>query len=162
VPLSADLVQRLRVRRDALDGKVVRLPGTHDDRLVFPASDGKPQLYHNWYHRKWQPLCKRASVTGHPHQLRHAFATMLIQAGESAATVSELIGHANGAFTMKVYADSWPAAVAAAGEKVHGLLFAESGSSLVANPPSDGQLLEFSGGAGADQQHAHQLPLSST
>ena len=151
IPLAADMVRRLRERKAALDGDVPRLPGP-DDRLVFSRDGGKPLDYDNWRDRRWQPLCKAAGVTGTFHMLRHAFATALIQAGESAPTVARLVGHARPSFTMDVYADAWPDAVSGAGEKVHGLLLSESGSSLVADAPADDsirvQVLDESGAPG--------------
>lgn len=133
IPLPAALVRLLETRKGEIDGSVARLPAG-DDRLVFPAANGQPLDYRNWTRRKFDPVLKAAGVEGTPHMLRHAYATALIQSGESAPTVAALIGHSKPSFTMNVYADAWPAAVSGAGEKVQGLLFGSSGSKVVAPP----------------------------
>jgi integrase len=40
------------------------------------------------------------------HDLRHTFATLAIQAGVDVKTVSVILGHANAAMTLNVYADA--------------------------------------------------------
>jgi integrase len=65
---------------------------------------------------------KRIPFAGTFHQLRHAYATALIQAGENAKTVQTLMGHHSVAFTMDQYADAWPEQVASAGEAAARLL----------------------------------------
>jgi integrase len=151
IPISVALAKLLRAHRAELDGKVTRLPGS-DDRLVFSAPGGAVLDYHNFRDRRWSPLCKAAGVTGTFHMLRHSFATALIQSGESAPTVAKLVGHARPSFTMDVYADAWPDAVSAAGEKVAALLFADSGSKTVAEPNAkaskSAQLIDVSGAPG--------------
>jgi len=61
---------------------------------------------------------KRVTVAGTPHMLRHSYATALIQSGENAKTVQNLMGHHGVAFTMDEYADAWPEALSNAREKV--------------------------------------------
>ena len=141
VPLPAELLTQLTARFAALNGNVVRLHG-NDERLVFLAPEGGPIDYHNFRDRVWLPLLERTkpdpkhpnrvAVTGTFHQLRHSYATALIQSGENAKTVQTLLEHHSVAFTMDQHADAWPDAIAGSGEKVSGLLFATSGSKTVA------------------------------
>jgi integrase len=42
------------------------------------------------------------------HSLRHAFATRLIEAGENAKIVADLLGHSNVSFTLNTYAHALP------------------------------------------------------
>jgi integrase len=150
LPLPGQLVGLLRARKAAHDGKVARLPGAPDDRLVFPGEVAQPLDYRNWTRRHFDKVAKAAGVKGTPHMLRHFYATALIQAGESAPTVAKLLGHASAAFTMAVYADAWPSAVSGAGEKVHGLLFGNSGHKTVPKPAArhrrKSQVTELIGG----------------
>jgi site-specific recombinase XerD len=99
---------------------------------VFTAPDGGPLDHKNFHPRVWVPLVQRAGLTGHPHMLRHSYATALIQAGENAKTVQTLMGHHSVAFTMDRYADAWPEQIAGAGEAAARLLLPTSGSKTVA------------------------------
>ena len=42
------------------------------------------------------------------HALRHAYASLLIAAGESVKVVSERLGHTNAAMTLNVYSHLFP------------------------------------------------------
>jgi len=63
-----------------------------------------------------EPRCYRKSIHGylkkasvhqaHPHMLRHTFATTCLQAHCDIKTLSELLGHANAAITLKRYVHS--------------------------------------------------------
>jgi integrase len=44
------------------------------------------------------------------HSLRHFYASVLIEAGESVRVVAEYLGHADPGFTLRVYAHLFPAA----------------------------------------------------
>lgn len=155
IPLPSALTGLLKARYAVLNGNVVRLG--EDRRTVFEAPEGGPLDYSNWRIRRWLPLLKatapdeaqpkRKPVAGSPHQLRHSYATALIQAGENAKTVQTLMGHHSVAFTMDQYADAWPEALSNAGEKAAGLLFAATGSKTVADAPEksadESQVIEF-------------------
>jgi integrase len=43
------------------------------------------------------------------HALRHFYASVLIDAGESVKAVAEYLGHADPGFTLRVYAHLFPA-----------------------------------------------------
>jgi integrase len=52
----------------------------------------------------WIPLLTRAGLGYRkPHTLRHTFASMLIQAGESLAYVEEQLGHSSITITVDTY-----------------------------------------------------------
>lgn len=42
------------------------------------------------------------------HALRHFYASVIIDAGESASAVAEYLGHADPGFTLRVYAHLFP------------------------------------------------------
>jgi integrase len=51
-------------------------------------------------------ICKNADVTGdhvHPHSLRHSFAHMLLDSGNSTEIVSKIMGHSDSSTTSKFY-----------------------------------------------------------
>jgi len=66
----------------------------------------------------WTPLLRKAKVKYRPpKQLRHTFATIAILSGENIYWVSKMLGHADPAFTMRVYY-RWMEKVAEEGGKL--------------------------------------------
>jgi integrase len=58
----------------------------------------------------WRPAVKRAGLVGvGMHELRHAYASLLIAAGQSVKVVSDRLGHSNVAMTLNVYSHLFPA-----------------------------------------------------
>ena len=60
----------------------------------------------------WRPAVKAAGLvpsraTG-MHQLRHTYASMLLDGGVSIRAVSEYLGHADPGFTLRTYAHLMP------------------------------------------------------
>jgi integrase len=79
------------------------------DGYVFTAPSGEP-----WTRGTFGPVWRTArKAAGLPeagmHDLRHAFASILISAGQSVKVVSERLGHSNAAMTLNVYSHLWPA-----------------------------------------------------
>jgi integrase len=56
------------------------------------------------------------------HDLRHAFATLMIESGEDLGTVSRILGHADFATTADVYAHLTPAMLDRAAERMDAIL----------------------------------------
>lgn len=82
------------------------------DELVFTSRETKP-LNRNYYNRGiWRPALIGAGVepgAGYGmHALRHFYASVLIDAGESVKSVAEYLGHADPGFTLRVYAHLFP------------------------------------------------------
>lgn len=75
-------------------------PGTG---LVFPAGDG--YMSHGVFKNLWRRYSEATGVTCTPHQLRHAYATMLYEAGDkvSMEDAQYLLGHANLQTTADIY-----------------------------------------------------------
>jgi integrase len=81
-------------------------------KLIVTTSDG------NAYHRNsfnsdvWRPARERVGIPAARengmHALRHYFASVLLDAGESIKAVSEYLGHASAAFTLRVYTHLMP------------------------------------------------------
>jgi integrase len=69
------------------------------DDLVFTSDAGKPVNRH-LIGRAWRLAAKRAGVPGaHFHDLRHYYATLMIEAGLSDRTIGMLLGHSTAAVT---------------------------------------------------------------
>ncbi len=67
--------------------------------LVFPAATGQPL---NNVQSAWEAVLKAAKVTAFRfHDLRHTFASRLVQAGVDLNTVRELLGHADLKMTLR-------------------------------------------------------------
>ncbi len=78
--------------------------------FVFSDEDGAPLRHDGFTRVYWRPAVKAAGLVGTGmHQLRHAYASALIGAGQSVKVVSERLGHSNAAMTLNVYAHLWPA-----------------------------------------------------
>ena len=88
---------------DELGGHVGR---RHDGFVVH--RDGEPVNYNDFGYW-WRKAAKAADVpTMRYHDLRHAFASMLISAGCSVKAVQHALGHASAATTLNIYSHLWP------------------------------------------------------
>ena len=76
-------------------------PGTGP---VFPWEDGG-YLTDRQLMRRWEKYQKLTGVECTPHQLRHAYATMLFEADIDAKDAQYLLGHAQLSTTMDIYTD---------------------------------------------------------
>ena len=109
---------------------VVQSPKTENSNREIPLPKSLvrvlKQLSKNFSSEAWflsgneqkpvEPRCYRKSIHGylkkasvhqaHPHMLRHTFATTCLQAHCDIKTLSELLGHANAAVTLKKYVHS--------------------------------------------------------
>jgi integrase len=94
--------------------------------LVFTSRKGTPLHSRN----VTQDLQRHLERLGLPrqrfHDLRHAFATVLIEDGEELGVVSRILGHSQYATTADVYAHLTPAMLDRAAARMDGLLGAES------------------------------------
>lgn len=81
-----------------------RLPG----HLVFHNSDGKALWYRNWRSRVFDPACASAGLDITIHNLRDTAASLAIASGASVVAVARLLGHENGATTLRHYAGLFP------------------------------------------------------
>jgi integrase len=108
VPLTDDLLAALL---DWMDHHPARCTMTHkkgskcEGDLLFSDDDGTVLDYSHWEKYVWRAAVK-ASKVGHTriHDLRHTFASWLIQAGRPLEEIGDLLGHASYATTQR-YAD---------------------------------------------------------
>lgn len=84
-----------------LDVLAEQLPDGRPDDFVF-SPDGQP--YHSSrLTRAWKKYCEDTGVSCTPHQLRHAYATMLYEAGIDRKDAQSLMGHADITTTENIY-----------------------------------------------------------
>jgi integrase len=80
--------------------------------LVFRTREGNPITRNTFNHHTWKPALVAADVepmrANGMHALRHFYASVLIDAGESVRAVADYLGHADPGFTLRVYAHLFP------------------------------------------------------
>ena len=72
--------------------------------LVFPNSNGE-YLSKKQFEWQWRLYTEETGITSTPHQLRHAFATMLFEADIPPEEMQILLRHAQLSTTMDIYTD---------------------------------------------------------
>jgi integrase len=83
-----------------------------DDGLIFTSREHKPltRTYYNPY--IWKPALVAADVeptrANGMHALRHYFASVLLDAGESIRALADYLGHSDPGFTLRVYTHLMP------------------------------------------------------
>lgn len=101
VHLTSRVVNELRAWRLASS------PNSLD--LVFPTPRGLPQKSRSQFYKVWKSACKSAGLTGlDPHDMRHAFATWSLAAGENVKRVADQMGHEKPSITLDTYAHLLP------------------------------------------------------
>lgn len=94
----------------------------HDLDLIFTNAAGEP-LRPSTTSTAFSTRAAKAGFVGlRFHDLRHAHATLLLMAGIPLHVVSRRLGHADEAFTLKVYASVIPAQARGAADAFAGLM----------------------------------------
>lgn len=123
VELPPGLVSQLREHKLASGN-----PG--GDELVF-SEDGEVLEPKQWMERLWKQALRggglRESLRW--HDLRHTFASLLLDQGESVKLVQSQLGHASGQITMDIYAHLMPEAGAGAAKRLE--------VSIIGNPTGE-------------------------
>lgn len=105
VKLGATAMAALRVQRDRIAfDKATYVEGYAEHGLAFPSRTGTPMSASNLNHRFKEAL-KRAGLPDRyrVHDLRHAAATAMLQAGIHPKVASERLGHASVSITLDLY-----------------------------------------------------------
>ncbi|MER5867641.1 tyrosine-type recombinase/integrase [Kitasatospora sp. NPDC002040] len=128
VPLPGAVVKALQAQMESFEPVPVTLPMRTPDgpkvtfRLLFSNSAGGPVWRSNFNIQDWKPALAAAGLipvpkAGQPHAsarehgmhaLRHFYASVLLDAGESIRAVSDYLGHSDPALTLRVYAHLMP------------------------------------------------------
>ena len=101
---------------------------------VFASLAGTPLNFSN-VGKAFKRILKGAGLPGHfsPHCLRHTYASLLLQQGESPAYVQEQLGHASIELTVGTYGKWLRKGDASIVDRLDDPGFSESGSKVVAN-----------------------------
>ncbi|WP_426510451.1 tyrosine-type recombinase/integrase [Dactylosporangium sp. McL0621] len=115
------MARALKAHLEAFPARLVTLPWENPDSttlvavpLVLTNQDGGATHRCTFERAHWQKALKRAGVErgsdreNGSHALRHFYASSLLHAGESIRAVSEYLGHANPAFTLRIYTHLMP------------------------------------------------------
>ena len=96
---------------DAPDRRQLLARKPNDRGLVFPSPRGALLNDDNFRHRVFAPAVRRTKLTGFRfHDLRHTFASLLLQNRESPAYVKEQMGHHSIKVTVDIYGHLVPGA----------------------------------------------------
>jgi integrase len=90
-------------------GEHIRLQVPHGepDRWLFPG-EGEHPLHQNSVGYLWRKAREAAGVDYRLHDLRHFYASGLINAGCDVVTVQRALGHSNPSVTLNTYGHLWP------------------------------------------------------
>ncbi|HEY3007900.1 MAG TPA: site-specific integrase [Micromonosporaceae bacterium] len=106
-PTKYQLCSKQRVRQ--VEERLAAGEMWQDHGLVFATTIGTPLEPRN-VNRRFEELRKAAGLEWlHLHDLRHAFATFLLDQGEDLRTVMELLGHSTIRLTADTYGHVLPA-----------------------------------------------------
>ena len=124
IELGAGTVGALRSHRKRQLEERVRSAGLWENHdLVFCQKDGRPIRRRN-LEREFYKLLRRAGLPKITfHGLRHTCASLMLLNNTSAKVVSEMLGHADVAFTLKVYSHVLPGMQRNAADGMDEMLF---------------------------------------
>lgn len=114
VPLAASVRDALAAHLAAYPAVPVTLPDESDDDrpITVDLVCGQPMNRNNFNRKVWAPTLRQAGVPAARdngmHALRHFFASVLLDAGESIKAVSEYLGHTDAGFTLRTYTHLMP------------------------------------------------------
>ncbi|KKD04315.1 tyrosine-type recombinase/integrase [Streptomyces sp. WM6386] len=128
VPLPSSVAAALRAHMDEYKPVEVTLPWRRPDgpmasaRLLFTNTANGVAWRSNFNIQDWKPALAAAGLIAEAdekgryesarehgmHALRHFYASVLLDAGESIKAVSQYLGHADPALTLRVYAHLMP------------------------------------------------------
>ncbi|MCA1704359.1 MAG: site-specific integrase [Actinobacteria bacterium] len=119
VPLPANVLRAITEHLTIFPAARVTLPWeepdgeTHTLYLVLTDDRELPWWRQTFNSVMWQPSLRRAGVPGGnredgTHALRHYYASVLLDGGESIKAVSEYLGHSDPGFTLRTYTHLMP------------------------------------------------------
>ena len=118
IPLPNSVRDALAAHLAAYPARSVTLPwdttegGPVTVELIVTTPDGNVLQRNNFNRAVWAPALRAAEVESSRgngmHALRHFFASMLLDAGESIKAVSDYLGHSDAGFTLRTYTHLMP------------------------------------------------------
>jgi integrase len=123
-----------RHRKEQLERRVLLGEAWADLDLVIERGDGEP-FPPDSLSRDWYRLVRRIGLPGlRLHDLRHAYATALLEAGVHPKVASEALGHSSVSFTMDTYQHLMPTMQDAATRAIEEALGTVIGGTLAVQP----------------------------
>jgi integrase len=111
--------------------------------LVFPNEAGEPMDHHNMVNRFFLPALKTAGLSRKLengkterirfHDLRHTYASLLIEQGENIKYIQTQLGHSSPTVTLNVYAHLMKPTNQDSACRLENTIFEATGSKMVAN-----------------------------
>jgi integrase len=104
IPIPSDVVDALkRYKARQAQEKLLMGQAYEDQDLVFRWAKGHP-LEPVGFYRRFIQLVQKAGLPHHRvHDVRHTFATLMLELGESPKTVQTMLGHASITTTLDIY-----------------------------------------------------------
>ncbi|MGH3876160.1 MAG: tyrosine-type recombinase/integrase [Actinophytocola sp.] len=119
VPLASRVARALDDYAKKFPPAELTLPWLHPGgtpttvRVYLVDYDGRPLRRGAFNSQVWRPALVKAGVTGPTrdhgmHALRHLYASVLLDAGESVKALAQYLGHSDPGFTLRVYTNLLP------------------------------------------------------
>jgi integrase len=108
--------------------------------LIFPNEAGNPINHANMLRRQFYPAMKKVGI--HKirfHDLRHTYASLLIEQGENLKYIQSQLGHASPVVTLNVYAHLMKSVNQEAPNRLENTIFEIDGSKMVAEKKKGAQ-----------------------
>ena len=119
IDMSDALLNELQALKKRRQEEYLKKGSNEIPEWVFCNREGKPHEYYNLKHRHFEKCLAAARLRRiRFHDLRHTFASLLIQNGESLAYVKDQLGHSSIKMTVDVYGHLVPGANRAAVNKL--------------------------------------------
>jgi integrase len=108
-PRSQRLLPLPQVVAEALKAHMAEFPPSADGSL-FTTAQGNLYRQEHYQTRIFRPAARAAKLPAGTttHDLRHHFASVLLNAGESVVAVAEALGHENATLVLKTYGHLMP------------------------------------------------------
>ena len=102
--------------------------------LIFSNGEGKPMNYSNMVNRHFKPAIKTAGVPDiRFHDLRHTYASLMIEQGENLKYIQSQLGHSSPTVTLNVYSHLMKSVNQEAALRLENAIFEINGSKMVAD-----------------------------
>jgi len=102
--------------------------------LIFPNEAGNPLNHNNMVKRHFEPALKAAGIERiRFHDLRHSYASLLIEQGENVKYIQSQLGHSSPTVTLNVYAHLMKPVNQEAACRLENMIFSNNGSKMVAS-----------------------------